>query len=420
MPQCTPSRVTFLTGQYPWRHGWVNHYDVPRWGHGVNFDSDANSSIAKVMKQAGYKTCIAGKWQINDFRLQPEVMNAHGFDAYCMWTGAEGGNEKLSQERYWNPYIHTKEGSKTYNNKFGEDVFTDFIIDFMKANQNDPMMIYYPMCLPHGPLTTTPLEPNAESKMDKHKAMVRYTDAILNKLLKSLDDLGIRDNTIVVWTTDNGTAGNVIGSKKGKLVRGGKTYLTENGVNEPFIVNCPGKVPEGVVSEALFDFTDLFPTFADIAQADVPTTYQIDGKSFKPVIFGEQESSNREYIMTMGSLPAKLIKGRVRNVHKFRDRAIRDENYKVYVDTLKRIKEIYDLRKDKEEFINIINNRNPEVVKVRRKFQAIVDELPDYDAQPKYAKLPNSLYDEPVEVLNRNAEKQRSRSNHSPIINTKK
>jgi len=148
--------------------------------------------------------------------------------------------------------------------------------------------------------------------------------------------------------------------------------------------------------------------------------YQIDGKSFKPVIFGEQESSNREYIMTMGSLPAKLIKGRVRNVHKFRDRAIRDENYKVYVDTLKRIKEIYDLRKDKEEFINIINNRNPEVVKVRRKFQAIVDELPDYDAQPKYAKLPNSLYDEPVEVLNRNAEKQRSRSNHSPIINTKK
>jgi arylsulfatase A-like enzyme len=92
MPQCTPSRVTFMTGQYPFRHGWVNHYDVPRWGHGANFDSEKNPSIAKIMKKAGYKTCIAGKWQINDFRLQPEAMVSHGFDDYCMWTGGEGGN----------------------------------------------------------------------------------------------------------------------------------------------------------------------------------------------------------------------------------------------------------------------------------------------------------------------------------------
>ena len=105
MPQCTPSRVTFLTGQYPFRHAWLNHYYVPRWGHGVNFDSNKNPSTPKIMQQAGYKTCAAGKWQINDFRLQPTVMNDHGFDEYAMWTGVEGGNETLSQERYWNPYI---------------------------------------------------------------------------------------------------------------------------------------------------------------------------------------------------------------------------------------------------------------------------------------------------------------------------
>ena len=59
MPQCTPSRITFLTGQYPFRHGWVNHFDVPRWGHGVNYDSDRNPSLPKIMRKAGYKTCIA-------------------------------------------------------------------------------------------------------------------------------------------------------------------------------------------------------------------------------------------------------------------------------------------------------------------------------------------------------------------------
>ena len=101
MPQCTPSRITFMTGQYPFRHGWVNHYDVPRWGHGANFDSEKNPSIAKILKQAGYKTCVAGKWQVNDFRLQPEAMIKHGFDDYCMWTGAEGGNVEKSKERYW-------------------------------------------------------------------------------------------------------------------------------------------------------------------------------------------------------------------------------------------------------------------------------------------------------------------------------
>ena len=205
MPQCTPSRVTLMTGQYPFRHGWVNHYDVPRWGHGVNFDSNKNPSLAKILKKAGYKTCIAGKWQINDFRLQPEALFVHGFDDYCVWTGGEGGNLKKSEKRYWNPYIHNKNGSKTYTGEFGEDIFSNFIIDFIEKNKQNPMFIYYPMCLPHGPLTTTPSEPDLNDKIDKHKAMVRYTDIILGKLVSALKKFKIRDNTIIFWTTDNGT-----------------------------------------------------------------------------------------------------------------------------------------------------------------------------------------------------------------------
>ena len=417
MPQCTPSRVTFMTGQYPFRHGWVNHYDVPRWGHGANFDSEKNPSVAKIMKNAGYKTCIAGKWQINDFRLQPEAMVTHGFDDYCMWTGGEGGNEEKSQERYWNPYIHTKTGSKTYEGKFGEDIFTDFIIDFMKKNKKDPMMIYYPMCLPHGPLTSTPAEPNVTSKMDKHKAMVRYTDITLKKLITALEELGIRDNTIIVWTTDNGTSGTIVGHRDGRPIRGGKTYLTENGVNEPFIVNWPGKVPSGVQTDALIDFSDLLPTFADLGGTTLPKEYQFDGKSFKDLILGKKENSDRDWILTMGSLAARIENGRITNVHKFRDRALRDEKYKVFVDTLQHITEIYELKKDIEETNNLINSTDKSVVEALLKFKKIVAQFPSEDAQPSYKKLKESFFNIAPAALNRKAERGRNRTNHSPKAN---
>ena len=290
MPQCTPTRVTLLTGQYPWRHGWINHFDVPRWGHGARFDPNLNPSFPKMLRNAGYSTCAAGKWQINDFRLEPDAMVKAGFDEYCMWTGGEGGNIKLSDNRYWDPYIHTKSGSKVYKNKFGEDIFTDFIIDFMKKNKEKPMMIYYPMCLPHGPLTSTPLEPNAP-KSEQHKSMVRYTDHILNVLVKALDEIGIRKNTIIIWTTDNGTSGSIVGDLNGKMVRGGKSMLSENGVNAPFVINAPGIVPKGITSHALIDFSDLLPTLCDLAQISPDKNYEYDGISFAPEIFGLENAN---------------------------------------------------------------------------------------------------------------------------------
>ena len=118
------------------------------------------------MKQAGYATAVAGKWQIDDFRVEPEAMQKVGFDDYCMWTGYEASN-KPSTKRYWDPYIHTKAGSKTYPGQFGDDIFSDFLIDFMKKNKEKPMFMYYPMCLPHTPFTTTPLEKTVTSKYEK-------------------------------------------------------------------------------------------------------------------------------------------------------------------------------------------------------------------------------------------------------------
>ena len=73
MPQCTPTRLSFLTGQYPFRHGWVNHWDVPRWGGGAHYDWNRNPSIARVLRDAGYRTAVAGKWQLG---VEPEVVLA--------------------------------------------------------------------------------------------------------------------------------------------------------------------------------------------------------------------------------------------------------------------------------------------------------------------------------------------------------
>ncbi len=416
MPQCTPTRVTLLTGQYPYRNGWVNHYDVPRLGHGARFDPVINPSFGRMIREAGYKTCCAGKWQINDFRLEPEAMVEAGFDEYCMWTGGENGTEskEASQLRYWDPYIHTKDGSKTYKGQFGEDIFSDFIIDFMKKNKEEPMMIYYPMCLPHGPLTTTPIEPDAPRE-EQHKAMTRYTDFILNKLVTALEELEIRDNTIIVWTTDNGTGRGQTGHIDGKAVKGGKMYLTENGVNAPFIVSCPGTVPQGIITDALVDFPDILPTFCDIAGVKPDKNFTYDGYSFAQLIYGKKLDSKRDWVMGMGGHFAMLENDRLKSAHDFRDRAIRDKNYKAYVDTIGKIYEIIDLKDDFYEQNNLLGSDEKAIKKATKKFQKVLDKMPKKDGDPIYTQIPAPYYNHPAEQLNKVARGGMKSPNKCPV-----
>jgi len=390
MPQCTPTRVTLLTGQYPFRHGWTNHWDVPRWGAKCHFDPKLNNSYALILRKAGYATCAAGKWQIDDFRVEPRAMDEAGFDEWCMWTGYETGN-RPSGKRYWDAYINTPEGSKTYEGKFGPDVYCDYLIDFMGRHRDTPMLLYLPMALTHNPLTTTPDEPDAP-KGQRHQAMVRYTDKLVGKLVEELDRLGIRDRTIVIFTTDNGTGGKS-NTRNGHVVRGSKMKMNEAGTAMPFIVNCPGRVPAGVVTNALTDFTDILPTFAELAGAELPDEHVVDGHSIAKLITGKAKDSPRDWIMSMGGGPATLRDGRVAPKRAYDDRVVRDKRFKLWIGTGRKPNRLFDMIADPWEQNNLLRSTDPEVIAARKKLEAVAAGFPEQDAWPRYHENPPQKWD---------------------------
>jgi len=245
-------------------------------------------------------------------------------------------------------------------------------------------MLYFPMALTHGPLTTTPAEPNVETKLEKHKAMVHYTDLLVGRLCKALDKLRIRDRTIIIFTTDNGSGGGHTGTINGRKIRGGKAKKTENGVCAPFIVNCPGLVPKGVVTDALTDFSDLLPTFAELGGAEVPKDLKIDGVSIAPLLLGKARDSGRKWIMTLGHGAARLDAKGVRGKVDYTERVIRDKRYKVWVSEQRKISQLYDLQSDPFEQKNLLASTNPEHLTAIEKFQAVVNTMPEKDARPKY------------------------------------
>lgn len=385
MGSCSQSRTTLLTGKYPYRTGWVSHWDVPRWGVGYfDWKKTENTTFARLMKDLGYATCVAGKWQINDFRVEPDALRKHGFDDWAMWTGFETGNPP-SDKRYQDPYINTPEaGSRTYAGQFGPDIYTDRLIGFMRAHHSEPMMLYYPMPLLHGPWVATPDEPDAKSRLDRHKAMVRYVDKMVGQLVDTLAELGIRDRTIVFLASDNGTDAKITGSLNGQAVKGAKGSQSEAGVCGPFLVNCPGLVPAGVETDALTDLSDMLPTFVELGGGQVPDNLIVDGVSLAPLILGKEQDSPREWIMSLSFGAGTLDEEGVRPRRDFGPRVIRDKRYKVWVSSNRKIERLHDLAEDPLEKVNLLGSEEKEHRQVLARFTQIVDSLPEKDGRPLY------------------------------------
>jgi len=278
-PLCTPTRVELMTGMSN-RRNYAN----------FGYLDPSQKTFGNLLKDAGYATCIAGKWQLGNGYEGP---GHFGFDEYALWFLLK------KAPRYKNPRLDINGKPFTYsNNEYGPDIVSDFVLDFITRKKDGPFFVYYPMMLTHAPFDATPdspdyLNPDSGKAKEKGKAghfadMTTYTDKLIGKLIAKLDELKLRDNTVVLILGDNGTGKAVASKFKGREVQGGKGTTTEWGTHVPCIGNWPGHFASGKVYQDLISATDFLPTICEAASVPVPAALKIDGRSFLPQLRGEQ------------------------------------------------------------------------------------------------------------------------------------
>jgi arylsulfatase A len=284
MPLCAPSRGVCMTGRYPFRTGVVNN------GTGGQAHPDKEVCIAKLLKQAGYTTAVAGKWRQLSYFTSKEDAQRWGFDEFLIW-GVDG----TKGERYWDPsYNKNGQPMPDTQGKYGPDLLHEFVVDFIRRNRDKPFFVYYPSVLIHGPILRTPDSP-AEGA-DHYADNIAYLDKLVGKLIAELDSLNLREKTLVVFTGDNGCTPQASGTKgggsggtlSGRAIDGAKGSMKEGGSRVPLIVSWKGTTPAGQVLEDLTDFSDFFPTFVELAGAKLPEGVTIDGHSLAPQLMGRR------------------------------------------------------------------------------------------------------------------------------------
>jgi len=302
---CAPSRVEIMTGEYGANTGVLQN---GMWlGNSSGNVYKDHQAFGKLLNDAGYATAIAGKWHAGKTMPYEEEV---GFDEYCLWEGikeikALPGSPKFKGQledekttsRYWHPGII--KNHKLMNTKptdYGPDIFADFIMDFMerKTKEGKPFLAYWPSVAPHGTRTGAPTTPhrgaigdlgpasNSEEGRLRFIALNEYLDFLMGKIIKKINDLRIADNTIIIFTSDNGTAVTA------------KTRGVERGSHVINIITGAGIKKRGATDE-LTDFTDIAPTLVELARAKLPKGKKFDGKSLVPFLTGKTDI-HREWI----------------------------------------------------------------------------------------------------------------------------
>jgi arylsulfatase A len=247
--------------------------------------------VARALREAGYATAVAGKWnQLEDFRTV-EDGRAWGFDEFLIWR-RNGGND--GGDRYWNPaYNRNGEPLKDAAGRYGPELLHEFVVEFIRRHRERPFFVYYPMVLVHAPILKTPDSSGAAEQF--YADNIAYQDKLVGKLVEELDRLGLREKTLIVFTGDNGSAHGGGGRIGGRPIDGAKGSMKEGGSRVPLIANWQGTTPAGLVRQDLVDFSDFMPTLAELAGARLPEGVTIDGHSFAPALRG-QPGSPREWV----------------------------------------------------------------------------------------------------------------------------
>lgn len=302
-PLCSPSRAQLLTGRYPFQNGLkvVLHSKSQE----DLYLHPSQPSFARQLKQHGYDTQIVGKWHVA-LEHKHNTIRESGFDHYQTWLIFDKQGRRTP--KYWNPYLLRDDRiiADEIKDRYGPDVDLEVYLDFIKTSvkSKTPFLAYYSTCLPHYPWEPTPDSPDqsyrspGEGQKGDPKYfpdMLAYLDKQIGVMLQTLDDLGIAENTILLFMADNGTdAGLVNMWGDDKKVAGGKGSMTDRGTHIPMFVRWPGHIQPGSTCEDLVDLSDIFPTLCDLTGAQLPEQ-PLHGRSFAPQLFGNP-GQPREWI----------------------------------------------------------------------------------------------------------------------------
>ena len=310
-PLCTPTRAQLMTGI-------GNRRNYTHFGH----LDPSQMTFGNLLKGAGYATCITGKWQLEGGFEGPTHF---GFDEYALW--------QLNRRpgRYKNPGLEINGKQFDYTkNEYGPDIVNDYALDFITRKKDQPFFLYYPMILTHDPYDATPDSPDyIESKSGKAKSrvghfpdMVAYSDKLIGKDVAKLEELKLRNNTLILILGDNGTGKGTPSRFKGRDVVGGKSTSTMWGTHVPAIGNWPNHFASGKVNTDMTDTTDFLPTICEAVDVTVPAELKIDGRSFLPQLRGEK--GNPRDGLYVWYNPTGGAAARFEFAH--------DQNYKLYAD----------------------------------------------------------------------------------------
>jgi arylsulfatase A len=268
-PLCGPSRAMILTGRYAFRTGAVNQDQTGE------FTPQAETMMPKILKPAGYTTSMIGKW--GQLPLGPAEF---GFDDYLRFFGS---GVYVSTDTKKEKYVLNGKDLVLQDNEYMPELMHNHMVEFLSNHKKDPFYLYYSLVHVHGEIRPTPdTKPGTTDFKDLYTDNISYMDKLVGKLLHTLDSLKLRDNTLIVFFGDNGTAGQAaaIGTVNGKKIIGKKGTMQEGGSLVPLIVNWPGVINKGSISKSLIDASDFIPTFAEIAGATLPKDVKLDGTSF--------------------------------------------------------------------------------------------------------------------------------------------
>ena len=291
-PLCTPSRVKIMTGKPNYENYEYFTYLNPK-----------EKTFGNLFQDNGYKTLVAGKWQLNGVQFKLDDYTdlkrpyTFGFDSYMLWWLAERGS------RFANPVLVNNEKKiDTSIDDYGPEIVSDYIVDFINEHNNSPFFIYYPMMLVHDPFLPTPNSKDWENEQNRLNSnnpeyfpeMVSYMDSTVGKIINTLKNNNIDDNTIIIFLGDNGTDRKVFTKNNNVLVKGSKGLTNKYGTNVPLIINWSKLKKIKNEQTPLVDLIDFYSTFEDLLDVEKKTS---NGVSLLPLLLGEN-FDERKYITT--------------------------------------------------------------------------------------------------------------------------